>query len=65
MTTRIGLGTILGPLWHLPIEVIARIKEEANLTKRLKKISRRVNRWVEDSDTWITADFLNGDDGLF
>ena len=46
--TRLGLGTILGPLRHLPIEIIARIKEEANLTKRLEKINRWVNVWIED-----------------
>ena len=48
MTTRIGLGTILGPLRHLPIEIIARIKEEADLTKRLEKINRWVNMWISD-----------------
>ena len=65
MTTRIGLGTILGPLRHLPSEIIARIKQEADLTKRLKKINRWVNLWVSDVDTWMTADFLDGSGFLF
>ena len=48
MTTRIGLGSILGQLRHLPIEIIARINEEADLTKRLERINRWVNVWIED-----------------
>ena len=64
MTTRIGLGSILGQLRHLPIEIIARIKEEANLTKRLEKISRWVNHWVIDVDDWI-AEWRDVDDALF
>ena len=53
MTTRIGLGSILGQLRHLPIEIIARIKEEADITKKLEKISRIVNRWVLDVEDWM------------
>ena len=56
MTTRIGLGTILGQLRHLPIEIIARIKEEANLTVRLEKLNRWVNNMASDVDDWITDD---------
>ena len=48
MTTRLGLGSILGQLRHLPIEIIARIKEEADLTKRLEKLNRWVNNWIEE-----------------
>ena len=62
--TRLGLGTILGPLRHLPIEIIARIKEEADLTTRLEKISRWVNHWVRDVDDWI-AEWRDVDDALF
>ena len=67
MTTRLGLGTILGQLRHLPSEIIARIKEEADLTKRLEKISRWVNNMVSDVDDWITADPFRAhpDDALF
>ena len=67
MTTRIGLGSILGQLRHLPIEIIARINEEADLTKRLEKINRWVNVWIEDLTVgpWVldndwTELFANG-----
>ena len=58
MTTRIGLGSILGQLRHLPIEIIARIKEEADLTKRLEKISRWLNHWVSDVEDWISSEHI-------
>ena len=64
MTTRIGLGSILGQLRHLPIEIIARINEEANLTKRLEKISRWVNHWVIDVNGWI-VEWREVDDAFF
>ena len=53
MTTRINLGTILGPLRHLPIEIIARIREEADITRRLEHINRAMNHWVSDVADWI------------
>ena len=54
MTMRINLGTILGPLRHLPIEIIARIREEAAITRRLEHIVRVMNHWIQD-----VADYIN------
>jgi len=54
MTTRIGLGTILGQLQLLPIEIIARIKDLINLellTKRLKQMRVTSNLWINHERT--------------
>ena len=45
--TRLGLGTIEGPMWHLPPELIKHIIT-VDLAKRLKRINRWVNNWIED-----------------
>ena len=65
MTTRIGLGTILGQLRNLPFEIIARIKEEANLTKRLERLRTTVNLWIEDEKTWMISASLQDYPRLF
>ena len=46
--TRIGLGTILGPMQHLLPELIERIQREANITKRLERINRWMLKWIHE-----------------
>lgn len=61
MTTRIGLGTILGQLQLLPIEIIARIKDLINLellTKRLKQARVTANLWINHE---LTGSVSEGD----
>ena len=45
--TRLGLGTIEGPMRHLPREILKHILS-IDIAKRLKKINRWVNMWIED-----------------
>ena len=68
MTTRIGLGTILGQLQLLPIEIIARIKDFINLellTKRLKQMRVTANLWIENERTWMVTAGIHEDLQLF
>ena len=68
MTTRIGLGTILGQLQLLPIEIIARIKDLISLellTKRLKQMRVTANLWINNERTWMVAAGIHEDLRLF
>ena len=68
MTTRIGLGTILGQLRHLPIEIIARIKDLISLellTKRLKQMRVTANLWINNERTWMVTAGIHEDLRLF
>ena len=68
MTTRIGLGTILGQLQLLPIEIIARIKDLISLellTKRLKQMRVTANLWIENERTWMVTAGIHEDLRLF
>ena len=68
MTTRIGLGTILGQLQLLPIEIIARIKDLISLellTKRLKQMRVTANLWINNERTWMVTAGIHEDLRLF
>ena len=53
--TRLGFGTIEGPMRHLPREILKHILS-IDIVRRVKKMTRYVNLLVSDTNDWLSGD---------
>ena len=65
MMTRLGLGTIEGPMRHLPRDILKHILS-IDIVTRLKNMNRYVNPLLSDVNDWLSEDpfIVHPDDTL-